>query len=842
LQRAAEQLPPLFKRHIRRPRLTNILDASTAQAIAIVAPAGYGKTTLAAEWLQGRDASIWYRAQEASADVATFSMGLAEAIEEVIPRAGARVRQRLRVSEVPNRQARILAELLAEDIETWPKSSWLVVDDYHLVSGSDAVERFVDSLLTLSPIQLLATSRTRPKWASARRLLYGQILEIDRDMLAMTPQEARGVLDPSSDKRLNWILDRAEGWPALVGLASLVTTAEAPVDSVSGALYRYFAEEVLRGKSEPSKRVLLQLACLPQLNESYLSELKIPPDTLNLVMQEQPSVSTDLGGPRRVHPLLREFLIRRFSEEDPVGYEALHAKLISRARDLAEWADAYELALRVNDLETAADITCDAGTSYLEAGRHETLDRWLTRCAPVLASRPDGLLLHAETLLRLGRLNEAYGLACEVIEAFPQCPPVSRAWRLRGRASYWLAENERALREYRASLDLADDHVERQEALWGAFLAAQQLNLESASDYLYEIEQLSSLDPSMRLRLAVGRSVSGQRLGTFRGSHDVMEANAGFLSRTADPETQSSFLAHWAYIEISRARYEHAQELATRAIESARLLRLGLPVHSCLACQALAEGGLRKFGSATRVLAEMKRLQSEDEDPSVQLQTQIVSLKLRISRGSSLEGWSAQSPVDRSEPAAGEFLALQALAASIQGDRATTASLVEHGRALSGTAECILYAQFAELIIELAALSERKASQRLTEGVTAAADRDCLDAFVLAYRGAPILLELAAMSPDVVETTLEVLSRARDHVLAARAGLSPVLTEPLHRVLTRRELEVFRLVSEGLSNAEIAERLVVSHSTAKVHVHNIIKKLGARNRMDAILRFGSTES
>lgn len=122
-----------------------------------------------------------------------------------------------------------------------------------------------------------------------------------------------------------------------------------------------------------------------------------------------------------------------------------------------------------------------------------------------------------------------------------------------------------------------------------------------------------------------------------------------------------------------------------------------------------------------------------------------------------------------------------------------------------------------------------------------AVDRECLDAFVLAYRGAPVLLGLAAATPEIIETTLEVLTRAQDHELAADAGLTPAHTEPLNQVLTKRELEVFRLVSEGLSNAEIAERLVVSRSTAKVHVHNILKKLGARNRMDAMLRFGPTE-
>jgi NarL family two-component system response regulator LiaR len=51
--------------------------------------------------------------------------------------------------------------------------------------------------------------------------------------------------------------------------------------------------------------------------------------------------------------------------------------------------------------------------------------------------------------------------------------------------------------------------------------------------------------------------------------------------------------------------------------------------------------------------------------------------------------------------------------------------------------------------------------------------------------------------------------------------------------LTEREREVLALMVKGLNNAEIAERLVVSRSTIKVHVSNILSKLGATSRTEA---------
>ena len=158
-----ETYPPLFRRHARRPRLTRMLDASTAQTILVTAPAGYGKTTLATEWVQGRDDVVWYRATSGSADVAAFSAGLADVMAPLVPGVGDRLKQRLRVADTPERAARPLAEILSEDLETWPPDALLIIDDYHLVVDSAPVEEFMDWLLMLTP----ALARPRDSAAAA---------------------------------------------------------------------------------------------------------------------------------------------------------------------------------------------------------------------------------------------------------------------------------------------------------------------------------------------------------------------------------------------------------------------------------------------------------------------------------------------------------------------------------------------------------------------------------------------------------------------------------------------------------------------------------------------------
>jgi len=70
---------------------------------------------------------------------------------------------------------------------------------------------------------------------------------------------------------------------------------------------------------------------------------------------------------------------------------------------------------------------------------------------------------------------------------------------------------------------------------------------------------------------------------------------------------------------------------------------------------------------------------------------------------------------------------------------------------------------------------------------------------------------------------------------AARGEASGEEKSPLAQ-LTRRERQVLALMARGLSNAEIAEKLLITERTVKFHVGNIYRKLGVRSRMEAILQ------
>ena len=148
----------------------------------------------------------------ASADVAALAAGIRAAVTPMVPDAGAALMERLPVTRRPEEEAHVLAEMLAADLTQWPAEAWLVFDEYQMIAGTVAAERFVESLLLEAPLNVLLTTRQRPTWASSRRILYGDVFEVDRAALAMTDEEARELLAGNGPETAE-IVEVAQGGP-----------------------------------------------------------------------------------------------------------------------------------------------------------------------------------------------------------------------------------------------------------------------------------------------------------------------------------------------------------------------------------------------------------------------------------------------------------------------------------------------------------------------------------------------------------------------------------------------------------------------------------------------------
>src|SRR5829696_7881529 len=231
------------RRIIERPRLTRLLDESQGRIKMLVAPAGYGKTTLARQWLADKQA-VWYTATPASADVAALAAGLRDAVSQVVPGAGDALMERLPVTAQADREPDLLGGMFATDLKNWPMSTWLVFDDYHAVLDHAPAERLIEVLLLEAPLSILLLSRQRPAWASPRRILYGDVIEITRRDLAMTDAESLSLFYPATSDAEE-VIALTQGWPAVISLASV--SGASPRDLMAAPnLVSFLADEIFQ--------------------------------------------------------------------------------------------------------------------------------------------------------------------------------------------------------------------------------------------------------------------------------------------------------------------------------------------------------------------------------------------------------------------------------------------------------------------------------------------------------------------------------------------------------------------------------------------------------------------
>ena len=209
------------RRVIQRPRLLALLDESKTSVKTLIAPAGYGKTTLAEQWVQanGRRGG-WYTARRSSTDVAALALGLARVSTSLVTGCDERLREHLRALSGSTAKVDVLAEILCEDLADWPSDGWLVIDDYQEICGIEEAEHLVGALAA-APVQLLIASRQRPSWVTARRILYDEVLELNQTTLAMDAHEAAQVLAGRSAPSAAGLVAVANGWPAVIGLAGV---------------------------------------------------------------------------------------------------------------------------------------------------------------------------------------------------------------------------------------------------------------------------------------------------------------------------------------------------------------------------------------------------------------------------------------------------------------------------------------------------------------------------------------------------------------------------------------------------------------------------------------------
>jgi DNA-binding CsgD family transcriptional regulator/tetratricopeptide (TPR) repeat protein len=472
----------------------------------------------------------------------------------------------------------------------------------------------------------------------------------------------------------------------------------------------------------------------------------------------------------------------------------------------------------------------------LETGRLPTLEHWLAYAQTEGAEAPVLQLAQAEIAFRRGEHVQARSLAIHAATTYGAQPSAARALIRAGQSAFLSAREDLALTLHRRAREVASDDEQMLEALFGQLSAALDLELDDVDRIREELDQLEPDSPTAMVRLVTGRVIVATRRGGLLEALDLVPSTHALLTMVKDPLIRSSFLHTVSYGFGLAGRYAQALDLADQALDEASRYRLDFVSRYAYISKAIAELGLRHFGSAQSFLSRAAQIAREVGDAHVERSAQAVMLRLHAVQAREIDPLlraAPDTPARATRSMLGELLASLALVEVSGGNVDGALVLASKAEKVTVSAETRALASWVRVIAQVC--DSPNARTLTSNEFRRTSALGCRDLFVCAYRTCPTLLEVLADDVGIRPELHEIIKQARDHALARRAGLK--VEGPAGRsALTKRELEVHGLIQQGLSNREIAAQLFITEATAKLHVRHILAKLGVRSRTEAALR------
>jgi LuxR family maltose regulon positive regulatory protein len=435
---------PRFRQDtVLRRRLVDRLSINLDKALILLsAPAGYGKTTLLAQFVAEAPLPVaWYQLDASDNDPALFFEYFTECIARPFPEFGATPRSLLQGTEnIAAEWQRFLVVLVNEMVETVPEDVLVVLEDYHVIDNP-LIHGFVDRLLAQAPPQLhvILSTRSDPLISMARLRARRQVGEIRAEELRFTVQEVGALLEDTAHLELSpadiqTLMQGTEGWAAALQLALLSlsrsrsASVHTMIEGFGGAnryLYDYLSEDVLRGQPPEIRSFLLQSSILEQMSPDLCNAVLEIDNAREILeaLDAQNLFSVPLDDRRewyRYHRLFRGFLreeLQRSVSKDRI--RALHSRAVAYFEAVGELDQAIAYCTAGNATGRLVELIEQTAPAWLAQGRFGTVERWLEAVPGViLASRPWLTLFRGQILVVQGQLRDARVLLEQARQAF----------------------------------------------------------------------------------------------------------------------------------------------------------------------------------------------------------------------------------------------------------------------------------------------------------------------------------------------------------------------------------------------------------------------------------------
>lgn len=374
---------------MERAELVQHLTGAATKLVLVEAPAGFGKSSLVAQWrvspAEGRQFA-WVSADSRDNEVARFWWHLVAALERASPELEARdLLSHLRPHAADLQES--LLPVLVNELASLSAPVVVVVDDYHLISDLKSHEHMTFLLTHLPPTaQIVLVTRVAPPLPIGRLRTTGDLVEIKTPELRFTATEAGKVVRAVSDVQLDEadldvLLERTEGWPAGVYLAALSLRDQSSpsrfVQQLSGDnrfIAEFLVEEVLSNQPRQIMEFLRRTAILDRFTPSLCDAVVGYSSAAGIidVLERENLFLIPLGDDRqwyRYHRLFGQVLRSLLMETEPENVPTLHARASRWYRQRGSAGEAITHALAAGDTAGAIAALADAWPGHVAEGR-----------------------------------------------------------------------------------------------------------------------------------------------------------------------------------------------------------------------------------------------------------------------------------------------------------------------------------------------------------------------------------------------------------------------------------------------------------------------------------------
>jgi LuxR family maltose regulon positive regulatory protein len=888
--------PPQRPGFVPRARLVRRLDeGGSCPLILASAPAGFGKSSLVAAWIRaGGRRTAWLSLEPGDNDPARFWRYLVAALQTVEPDLGGSVEGMLQAGSLPPVEP--LATALVSDLTRLASALVLVLDDYHAIQSAE-IHEAVGFVLDHAPsfLQVVIATREDPPLALARRRARGELLEIRAADLRFTTDEAEELLNAVHDLHLSpaeiaALEGRTEGWAVGLQLTALtlrgVSDRSAVLRRLAGDerhIADFLMEEVLTRQSNELQAFLLHVSILERLSAPACDALTGRHDGQQVLEQlERMNLFIvpldEHRGWYRFHTLFAELLRRRLlGTIDVQAVALLHRKASAWHEGNGYLEQAVAHAISARDHPNSARLILLASAQMYARGEYQTLCEWIAALpADFVAGEPTLTLCYAWVTLASGRADEAERCLVAMEQALGVAPSAQRIAELpailRGafveamavRATvamnrfdlprvFQLTEEVLPRLSETAALPYNRPEALRPPVVYDLGLAREfSGDLEGASRTLAEAEDLAvqQENPVLQL-LAIAHSAQVQALqGNLRAAESIylrgLEKSGGARGANVfGAAVLQGGLAnlHYEWNDLVSARQRAEESVAmSRQLPNWESLP---PGHLCL---ARVKAALGDWDGAIQVLDDLETLLERHNGQAVLPHARALRARLWLQCGRLelarhwAEGGGLSTGGELSYLHEAEHVVLARVFLA-QGELEPATDLISRllkaaqgGARLSRVIELLALSALAQQTQDESALALETLSRALDLAAAEGYVRTFLDEGITLRR----LLEAARRggSEANARRILQAFQAEPSQENAPLAALP--YSGPWLEPLSPREREVLGLIAEGLSNQEIARRLVISRTTVKTHIANLLSKLQASNRTQAVSKARAT--